>query len=53
MEYTEQDLNQLNKTDLELLAKDIRNNIIPQFSKIRKYEIIIFILTFQSFINKK
>jgi hypothetical protein len=53
MDYTEEDLNQLTRIDLELLAKDIRNNIIPQFSKIRKYEIIIFILTFQSFINKK
>tara|TARA_R100001509_G_scaffold154702_1_gene116536 strand:- start:738 stop:899 length:162 start_codon:yes stop_codon:yes gene_type:complete len=51
MDYTEEDLNQINRVDLELIARDIKSQIMPFFSKLRKYELIKFILTFQKFIS--
>jgi len=51
--YTEQELNQINRVDLELIARDIKKQIIPFFSKLRKYELIKFILIFQKFISNE
>lgn len=51
MEFSEEDLNQLTRKDLEILAQDLKSNIVPRFTKTRKYEIIIWILTFQKFFS--
>ena len=53
MDYTEEDLNSIHREDLELIARDIKSQIMPFFSKLRKYELIKFILTFQKFIDNE
>eukprot|EP01046_Picozoa_sp_COSAG06_P009251 COSAG06_NODE_480_length_15163_cov_50.478757_14_plen_54_part_00 len=49
MEFTQEDLNELTRKDLEILAQDLKSNIVPRFTKIRKYEIVLWILTFQKY----
>ncbi len=51
MDFSEEDLNQLTRKDLELIAQDLKSNIVPRFTKTRKYEIIIWILAFQKYFN--
>ena len=45
MDFTEEDLNQLTRKDLEILAQDLKSNIVPRFTKTRKYEIIIWLVS--------
>tara|TARA_R100000541_G_scaffold55720_1_gene64741 strand:+ start:1235 stop:1396 length:162 start_codon:yes stop_codon:yes gene_type:complete len=53
MDFSEEDLNELTRKDLELIAQDLKSNIVPRFTKKRKYEIIIWILTFQKFFSNE
>ncbi len=49
--YNYEELLDIEKEDLILICRDIKNNIIPTFTKIRKHELIKFILTFQKYIT--
>ncbi len=52
MDYTEEELKELRKRELELIANEIRSQLIPMFSKKKKNEVIQWILKFKNLIEK-
>ena len=49
--YTIDELNNMQIEELLLLCREIKKNIIPMFSTIKKYQLIEFMLQFQEYLN--